>query len=315
MVERVATRLKDLEKDQIMNFGPKMIEMMASKTLANELNEYKIRKELSAAYSYNEEYQLAGRTLADMHLDQVKEYLIRIIPLFSKLGVQNLVEAYVLITEYFLYAQNNADAYSYITKAAQHIDEITDMYTVLKYKYCYAQVHDANHKFNQAASLYLELSQKGAFGVPDTELQAFLNKAVACTILAPAGTQRSRLLTLLYKDERTRLIEHFDLVEKMYLERFIKMSEVKKFEEGLQAHQKAMTAENYTVLQKAVLEHNVLALSKIYTNISFDQLTKLLELSLDKAELLVASMISEGKIKAHINQSDRFVYFESGIIG
>lgn len=90
------------------------------------------------------------------------------------------------------------------------------------------------------------------------------------------------------------------------------MSEVKKFEEGLKPHQKSVTAESYTVLQKAVLEHDVLALSKIYTNISFDQLTKLLEIPLEKAEILVASMISEGKIKAHLNQSDKYVYFESG---
>ena len=90
------------------------------------------------------------------------------------------------------------------------------------------------------------------------------------------------------------------------------MSEVKKFEEGLKPHQKGMTVENYTVLQKAVLEHDVLAISKIYTNISFDQLAKLLEIPVDRAELLVASMVGEGKIKAHINQSDKFVYFASG---
>ncbi len=217
----------------------------------------------------------------------------------------------MLIADNYLDAENNADAYSYITKAAQYIDGITNKYTILKYKYCYARVHDANLKFSQAASLYLELSHSE--GVVDVEAQAFLTRAVTCTILAPAGTQRSRLLTLLYKDDRTRMLEHYELLEKMYLERFIRLSEVKKFEEGLQPHQKGMTAENYTVLQKAVLEHNVLALSKIYNNISFDQLTKVLELPLDKAELLVATMISEGKIKAHINQSDRFVYFDAGM--
>lgn len=223
------------------------------------------------------------------------------------------MEAYVLITQYYLYAERNADAYSYITKAAQYIENVTDKYIALKYKYCYAEVHDANLKFSQAASLYLELSQKAAEGVPEEELRTFLTRAMTCTILAPAGTQRSRLLTLLYKDERTKLLEHYELLEKMYLERFIKLSEVKKFEEGLRPHQKAVTAENYTVLQKAVLEHNVLALAKIYNNISFDQLTKLLELPLDNVELLVATMISEGKIKAHINQSDRYVYFEAGM--
>lgn len=116
-----------------------------------------------------------------------------------------------------MYGDNTADAYTYITKVAQYIDEVKNTKTILKYKYCYAQVYDSNLKFSQAASLYLELSQKAALGLAEEELRAFLNNAVTCTILAPAGTQRSRLLTLLYKDERTRLLENFDLLEKMYI--------------------------------------------------------------------------------------------------
>ena len=119
------------------------------------------------------------------------------------------------ITQYLLYAENTADAYTYITKVTPLIDSVKTVRTQLMYKYCYAQVHDANLKFSQAASLYFDLSQKGGFKVPEEELQAFLTSAVTCTLLAPAGTQRSRLLTILYKDERTRLLEHFALLEKM----------------------------------------------------------------------------------------------------
>lgn len=50
-----------------------MVEMLATKTLANETNELAIRKALSAAYSYMSEDLLAARTLADMHLEQAKE--------------------------------------------------------------------------------------------------------------------------------------------------------------------------------------------------------------------------------------------------
>lgn len=290
-----------MHKEKTAEFGPKLLELIASKTLTNEKNEYRIRRALAAAYSYMEEPSQAARVLVSMHLEQIKD----------KVGIPTLVEAYVAISDYYLDALNNADAYSYITKAAQYIDDITDIRVICKYKYCYAQVHDANLKFGQAGSLYYELSQKGSVGVPEEETKIFLEKAVICTILAPPGTQRSRLLTTLYKDDRTRITEHFNLLEKMYLERLIKMEEVTKFEKELKPHQKGMTAENYTVLQRAVLEHNILALSKIYINISFDQLTKLLQIPLDKAELLMASMINEGKVKAHISQVDRFVYFEA----
>lgn len=297
----MADKLAGLEKEQIISLIPKLLEMMASKTLANEKNELKIRKVLASAYSYMGESLLAARALADMHLEQLKD----------KIGEPALVESYVQITEYFLDAENNADAYTYITKAAQYIESVTDTYALLKYKYCYAQVLDMNMKFAQAASIYFELSQKGSVGVPEAETNSFLTKALTCTILAPAGTQRSRLLTMLHKDERSKNLAHFNLLEKMYLDRLIKMVEVVKFEEELKPHQKAMTAESYTVLQKAVLEHNVLALSKIYTNISFDQLTKLLDIPIDRAESLVSLMIFEGKIKAHINQADQYIYFDA----
>ncbi len=73
LLEKVAEQMKTLEKDQIVAFAPKLLELMASKTLASEVNEYKIRKELAGAYSFNLEYGLAARTLADIHLEQVKE--------------------------------------------------------------------------------------------------------------------------------------------------------------------------------------------------------------------------------------------------
>ena len=42
-----------------------------------------------------------------------------------------------------------------------------------------------------------------------------LNNGVTCAILAPSGPQKSRILTTLFKDERTRKLENFDLLEKM----------------------------------------------------------------------------------------------------
>ena len=48
-----------------------------------------------------------------------------------------------------------------------------------------------------------------------------------------------------------------------------------------QAHQKAITADGSTILEHAVIEHNLLAASKLYNNITFEGLGQnLLELSL-----------------------------------
>lgn len=65
----------------------------------------------------------------------------------------------------------------------------------------------------------------------------------------------------------------------MYLDRLIKHSEMKDFESLLQPHQKALTTDgSTTILDHAVIEHNLLAASKLYNNITFQGLGNLLEI-------------------------------------
>ena len=59
------------------------------------------------------------------------------------------------------------------------------------------------------------------------------------------------------------------------------------------AHQKALTSENITILERAVIEHNLLSASKLYVNISFDELGALLGVSPENAEKFASQMISE----------------------
>ena len=64
----------------------------------------------------------------------------------------------------------------------------------------------------------------------------------------------------------------------MYLDRLIKRSELQEFESLLQPHQKALTSDGSTILDHAVIEHNLLAASKLYNNITFAGLGALLEI-------------------------------------
>jgi len=51
------------------------------------------------------------------------------------------------------------------------------------------------------------------------------------------GQQRSRMLATLYKDERCQQLPAYNILEKMYLDRLIKHSELEEFETLLQPHQ------------------------------------------------------------------------------
>lgn len=96
-----------------------------------------------------------------------------------------------------------------------------------------------HRKFIEAAQRYNELSYRTI--VDENERMTALKKALICTVLASAGQQRSRMLATLFKDERCQHLPAYSILEKMYLDRIIRRSELQEFEALLQLHQKAST--------------------------------------------------------------------------
>lgn len=54
------------------------------------------------------------------------------------------------------------------------------------------------------------------------------------------GQQRSRMLATLFKDERCQQLPAYSILEKMYLDRIIRRSELQEFEALMQTHQKVL---------------------------------------------------------------------------
>lgn len=105
-------------------------------------------------------------------------------------------------------------------------------------------------------------------------------------------------------------MEEFGTLEKIFLDRLLSPEEVKAFAGRLKEHHLARTADGSTVLDKAVLEHNLLGASRLYANISIDALGELLGVDGDKAETYAAQMIGEGRVAGYIDQVDRHIFFE-----
>lgn len=104
---------------------------------------------------------------------------------------------------------------------------------------------------------------------------------------------------------------HFSVLEKMYKERLLMSSEVSAFDETLKPHQKALLADGSSVLERAVVEHNMRAASLLYSSASFEELGKLLGIDAPNAIQIAAAMIQEGRMTAEIDQVSGFVYFQS----
>jgi COP9 signalosome complex subunit 4 len=58
------------------------------------------------------------------------------------------------------------------------------------------------------------------------------------------------------------------------------------------------------------MEHNLLASSKIYNNITFRGLGALLDLTPGAAETMARKMIEQGRLRGSIDQVDKVIWFE-----
>ncbi|GAB1289890.1 COP9 signalosome complex subunit 4 [Apodemus speciosus] len=257
-----------------------------------------IRQHLASIYEKEEDWRNAAQVLVGIPLETgQKQY-----------NVDYKLETYLKIARLYLEDDDPVQAEAYINRASLLQNESTNEQLQIHYKVCYARVLDYRRKFIEAAQRYNELSYKTI--VHESERLEALKHALHCTILASAGQQRSRMLATLFKDERCQQLAAYGILEKMYLDRIIRGNQLQEFAAMLMPHQKATTADGSSILDRAVIEHNLLSASKLYNNITFEELGALLEIPAAKAEKIASQMITEGRMNGFIDQIDGIVHFE-----
>jgi len=258
-----------------------------------------IRHHLATLYEKEEEWRKAAESLAGIPLETgQKQYS----PSYK-------LETYLRIAKLYMEDEDPVQGEAYINRAAQLQSQTKEEKLQIQFKACQGRIFDYKRKFIEAAQRFNELSYKTI--INDDERMSSLKHAMICTILAPAGKQRSRMLATLYKDERCQQLQGFNMLQKMYLDRLIKRSELTEFDSMLQTHQKALTSDGSSILEYSCIQHNLLAASKLYNNITLQGLGKLLEISPEKAERIASKMISEDRMQGRIDQIESTVHFES----
>ena len=63
-------------------------------------------------------------------------------------------------------------------------------------------------------------------------------------------------------------------------------------------------------ITKALFEHNIYSLSRVFNNISFTSLEKFLKMKMDDIIRLCITMINEGNFKPKIDDNSKFLLFE-----
>eukprot|EP00879_Flechtneria_rotunda_P003196 GHRR01003419.1.p1 GENE.GHRR01003419.1~~GHRR01003419.1.p1 ORF type:complete len:398 (+),score=130.77 GHRR01003419.1:295-1488(+) len=267
-----------------------------------------IREKLAELLEEKEEWSKAAQVLAGIDLDSG----------VRAVEPQYKLQTHIKIAMLYLEDDDPVSAETFIKKASSLIASNKDPVLELQYKTSYARIMDTKRRFVDAASRYYELSSIttrtiGGLAVGEDDLIGALNNAITCTILAAAGPQRSRMLSQLYKDERSASLPVWPFLEKVYLERILRRGEVEAFAATLKPHQMALLPDGSTVLSKAVMQHNLLSASKLYNNISVEELGNLLDVAPNKAEQLAAEMIGEGSLQGTIDQVEALIHFQDSL--
>lgn len=253
-----------------------------------------IRLFLAQIYQDNGEFTEAARVLVGIPADSIKD-------------IEEQAELQLRIAQLYLADEESAMAETFVNRVAPIIDDVKNPNTAVKFLMCRAEINDYQTRFLDASRRYYDLSHR----VIENDQMNVLNSSIICAILASAGPQRARMLATLYKDERCASLDLYGAMEKMYMGRILRTHEVKSLEGHLKQHHKAQTADGSTVLEKAIIEHNLLAASSIYNNITFDELGSLLGITAERAEKIASAMIIEDRLSGFIDQIDGIVYFEN----
>ncbi|CAE6473293.1 unnamed protein product [Rhizoctonia solani] len=259
----------------------------------------------------------------------------------EQVSSEEKLQIYIRIVRLLLEEGEHAQADTYCKRAALLIPSTSNRELQLSFKLSQARIADFNRRFYDAALRYNELSWVPELDEDDRANA--LSAAVTCAVLDPAGPKRSRLLATIFRDERAPSLENYTILKKMFNDHIIRPEEVKGFEATLKPHHLARVAQSQndklaarnaaadndgdtdmtdadtpqstrtgptTVLDKAVLEHNLLSASKIYNNITFAGLGALLDLAPAAAETMARRMIGEGRLHASIDQVARLISFD-----
>ncbi|TFK56008.1 hypothetical protein OE88DRAFT_1652571 [Heliocybe sulcata] len=285
-----------------------------------------LRFQLADLLEAEEEWSDAARVLMGISLESGQR----------SVSDEEKLRVYIRIVRLLLEDEDSTQADSYYNRAALLAHTTTDKETQLAFKLCQARIMDYNRRFLEAAQRYNELSWVA--DIDEEERKQMLSAAVTCAVLTPAGPNRSRVLASLCRDERTADLPTYNILSKMFLDRILRPAEIHEFEGTLKTHQLAkinMSSNDRlasiaddddddegasiskrkgpsTVLDRAVLEHNLLASSRIYNNITFRGLGALLDLTPGAAETMARKMIEQGRLKGFIDQVDRLIWFETG---
>jgi len=317
LLAHLAKRMEAVSEDyndELLEICKEFIERVRPKYSYFSGSLLSVCKLLAELYQADEDWTNAGRVMASIDTEDQHFWS-------DTFDMAARCEWRIETAEFFLQNEDNTSATKHIQKCRKMMREIPmsaakrKQQLELRYKSCYSRILDNERKFLAASVNYLEIAQIDTSLFAKDELSAddliqSLENAVTCAILAKAGGPRIRVLAMLHRDERSKNLKNYKVLEKMHKNMILSQKDQADFAKQLQPHHQAQLAGGLTVLQKAVYEHNMLAAAELYKNIRIEELAKLLGVTLVQAEDLARGMIEENRLQATIDQVDGIIEFD-----
>ena len=292
--------LRNIENVEIkIEAGQQALRALESRVVSFEEQDATIRELLADSFQGRGDYIEAAKVLQGIQLESSQRKILD----------DTKVRTWIRICRLYLEEDDPTSAESYLNRAKNLLYRVNDREIRLTFQLSHARISDSRRKFLDASQAYHAVSLFPALA--EDERNKVLSQAIICAVLAPAGPQRSRALGNLFKDERSAQQGEFAILEKMFLDRFISPTEVHKFANGLAPHQVAKTSDGSTVLAKAVIEHNLLGVSRLYNNIGLAELGTILGLDTDRVEEYASRMLEQGRLNGRIDQIRGVIFFHA----
>ncbi|KAL5387006.1 hypothetical protein PMIN06_010119 [Paraphaeosphaeria minitans] len=300
LVSHFVEQFRNVKDPEVkIEVGENVIALLQTKGVGQyEEQDTLIKEAVAEACEEIDDYRKSARVLGSINLESTQRSLTN----------DDKAKVWIRIVRCYLEEDDPTSALLHLNKIKNVIYSVQDKETRIHFQLSQARINDSQRNFLDAAKAYYSLSLESS--IAEEERHQALSSAIVCAVLSPAGPPRSKMLATLYKDDRASSVENYSVLEKMFFDRLIPPHETKAFAAGLQPHHLALTSDGSTVLDQAVLQHNLVGASKLYNNIGFDQLGELLGIDAEKAEDYAAKMFEQGRLSGYIDQIDRCIFFE-----
>lgn len=168
-----------------------------------------------------------------------------------------------------------------------------------------AESSDSSEKYAIAANYYFVLLSRHLNTISKDKAlyNKILYKFIFDTIMINAKSQKERFLNFLYQNDKLGVANYKLIFEKFFNYQIIFLDELKEIIKMLPSTHKNIN------LEKALFEHNLYSLSRVFTNISFNSLERFLNMKIDSILNYCISAINEGTINCKIDEDSKYILF------